>query len=530
VYRILSRVGFPTVKLPEWTILLAALCAASMLSLAAVQPAAAQGQEAEPGTDLPSTSGLQRPEASSLLYLPALSSTTGQAPLCRLGINVTKAPVAEFKLSQLRTGWYIDYRAHVSAAHPNGAAYMPVISLEQVGDSDYASSPSGSALDAAIADNLGADWIIGNEPDRRFYQNDMVPAAYARAYHDLYHYIKAKDPRARIFAGAIVQPTPLRLQYLDLVLQNYWDRYGEAMPVDGWAIHNFILNERSCAHYNGDPFICWGADIPPGIDATDGLIIGLDELEKTADVAFFSEQVIRFRQWMADNGYRNRPLYVSEFGILMPEDRGFPPAVVNDFMTRTFDFLLAASDENLGYPADKNRLVQRLAWYSTLDPSFNGSLFQSTSSEPLKPPFELTAIGRNYREYAEPIALAADFQLLDISQKSPVAVTGSAAVSVTLAATVSNAGNNQWPAPAVVNFYLGDPAAGGVYLGAAAVALSGCGQTATAEFVWQDVPASAAGQYVYARLAGQGDATLTRVQVVIVQNLLRLPFLRQAWQ
>jgi hypothetical protein len=399
-----------------------------------------------------------------------------------------------------------------------------------VGDSDYASSPSGAALDAAIADNLGADWIIGNEPDRRFYQNDMVPAAYAHAYHDLYYYIKAKDPTARIFAGAIVQPTPLRLQYLDLVLQNYWDRYGEAMPVDGWAIHNFILNERSCAHYNGDPFICWGADIPPGIDATDGLIIGLDELEKTADVAFFGQQVIRFRQWMADNGYRSRPLYVSEFGILMPEDRGFPPPVVNDFMTRTFDFLLNAADESLGYPADRNRLVQRLAWYSTLDPSFNGSLFQSTTGEPLKPPFALTAIGENYRAYTDPLPLASDLQLLDITQGARVMLAGSEALSITLAATVANGGNNQWPAPAVVNFYLGDPSAGGVQLGSTVVMLAGCGQTAQAEFVWQDVPASAAGKYVYAQLAGQDAASSVRVQVVITQSLLRLPFLRQAMQ
>ena len=135
---------------------------------------------------------------------------------------MAKVPVSEFDLSQLRIGWYIDYKAHVTAPHPNGAAYVPVINLEQVGDSDYTSSPSESALDTAIADNPGADWIIGNEPDRRYYQNDMAPAAYAHAYHDLYYYIKSKDPTARIFAGAIVQPTPLRLQYLDKVLLRLW--------------------------------------------------------------------------------------------------------------------------------------------------------------------------------------------------------------------------------------------------------------------------------------------------------------------
>jgi hypothetical protein len=383
-------------------------------------------------------------------------------------------------------------------------------------------------LDAAIADNPGADWIVGNEPDRRYYQNDMAPGAYAHAYHDLYYYVKSKDPKARIFAGAIVQPTPLRLQYLDEVLRQYWERYGEALPADGWAIHNFILNERSCGYYK-DPAICWGADIPPGVEATDGLIITTDELQKTADVSFFKEQVFRFRQWMADKGYRNRPLYVSEFGILMPESYGFPPALVNNYMTETFDFLLNNTDGKLGYPADNNRLVQRLAWYSTVDPSFNGSLYESTTNNPLSPPFELTAMGENFRAYADAISVSSDFKLLGVSQDAGVNLAGSAGVTLTLKATVANAGNNQWPATAAVRFYLGDPAAGGVELGSTNVQLSGCGNMSTAEFVWIDVPDSADGQYVYARLQAPGIDTQARVRVVIAQDLLCMPLLWRPW-
>lgn len=515
---IVSRAVNHSVKLPSWIVVLATLCAASVLCLATVHEARAQDGQGAPAEHLPKQ-----------LHLPLLSSMIGQQPICRIGLNVAKVPVSEFNLSQLRIGWYIDYKAHVMAPHPNGAAYAPVINLEQVGDSDYISSPSKSALDTAIADNPGADWIIGNEPDRRYYQNDMAPAAYAHAYHDLYYYIKSKDSTARIFAGAIVQPTPLRLQYLDKVLLHYGERYGEDLPADGWAIHNFILNERSCAYYT-DPAICWGADIPPGIEATDGLVITTNELQKTADLAFFKEQVVRFRQWMADRGYRNRPLYVSEYGILMPESYGFPPSLVNNFMTQTFDFLLNSTDEKLGYTADNNRLVQRLAWYSTIDPSFNGSLYQSTTNDTFAPPFELTAIGNNFRTYAEAITVTSDFKLLGVIQKAGASLAGSQGITLTFKATVANAGNNELPAAAAVRFYLGDPAAGGLELGSINVQMAGCGSTGTTEFTWTDVPASANGQYVYARLQAPGVDTQTRVQVVVARNLLTMPLIRRPWQ
>ena len=75
----------------------------------------------------------------------------------------------------------------------------PRINLDQIGAPGYASSPSiGAALDATITGNPGADWMIGNEPDRRYYQNDMEPAAYAHAYHDLYYTSRERRNRAHL--------------------------------------------------------------------------------------------------------------------------------------------------------------------------------------------------------------------------------------------------------------------------------------------------------------------------------------------
>ena len=458
-----------------------------------------------------------------LAQASAPTGPTASGPICRFGVNVSTQPVANFDVAALRVGWYVDNAANASAPRPGGAAYVPVVNLSQVGESDYTAEPSiGPALDAAIAGNRGATWIIGNEPDRRLYQNDMRPAAYAHAYHDLYAEIKRKDPTARIFAGAIVQPTPLRLEYLNAVLAAYDDRYGEPMPVDGWTIHNYILNERSCKYYNdpahkppdydGSPdlpyngsWVCWGADIPPGSAATDGLIIHLSAPAKTADAEVFKQQVVGFRQWMYDHGYADKPLYLSEFSILMPAARGFPVATVNQYMTDTFNFLLTQTDATLGYPADGHRLVQRFSWYSTLDIGFNGSLFESVTTSANSPPFQLSAIGANYRNYTAPIAVSSQLSLqaLNLTPRAPLASAGP--VTFTLSAVVANAGNSETPAQATVRFYDGDPAAGGIRIGTdQVVSLPGCGAVGTAQVQWPNIALSAAGRPVFAQLLAGG--------------------------
>jgi hypothetical protein len=88
-------------------------------------------------------------------------------------------------------------------------------------------------------------WLPVNEPNTP-YQDNLEPHVYAEAYHDLYHAIKAADPTARIANGGIVQVTPARLLYLGMVLDGYAERYGQAMPVDVWNIHVYVLQERSC--------------------------------------------------------------------------------------------------------------------------------------------------------------------------------------------------------------------------------------------------------------------------------------------
>lgn len=422
-------------------------------------------------------------QASTPSTLTTSAQADAQTPLCRFGVNVT-GDVLDVDTSQLRMGWYVDYRAQANPPHPNGAAYVPTIRLTQVGANDYTYRPSGVTLRNVIAGNPGAAYLIGNEPDRIDFQDDVEPHIYAAAYHELYHLIKAEDPTAIILAGTIVQPTPIRLQYLDMILDSYQDTHGVPMPVDGWSIHNFILNEVSCDY---DPGNCWGAEIPPGIDADFGEILTIEDND---NIDLFIERIERFRQWMADNGYRNKPLYLSEYGVLMPDWLGFDEARVNTFMTATFDYMLNATSSTTGYPADGNRLVQYWSWYSTLDTSFNGNLFNPNNNA-------ITLMGQNYADYVAPLSEPVDVlpTQFDLSPGTPLATSGP--VDITVSAIIANAGSSTTPTGQLdVRFYLGDPADGGTQLGSTqTVNLSG-GQNTTVSAEWNGVSSGVYDLYV----------------------------------
>jgi hypothetical protein len=428
--------------------------------------------------------GLQWQEpvaAETAVSMPDEASRNGNALLCQYGVNAIVKSIDTVDLGALRAGWYLNYHAQSNPLRPNGVEYVLTIRLTQTGPDSYTYSlGSGSDDIQTVANgNPGAIWLIGNEPDRRDWQDDIEPQVYAKAYHDLYLAVKAADPTARLYAGTIVQPTPLRLQYLDLVLLNYLQRYDTTMPVDGWSIHNFILNEVSCDY---DPGNCWGAEIPPGINAPYGEIISIDENDS---ITHFQERIIAFRQWMKARGYRDVPLTVSEYGVLMPEDFGFPPSRVNTYMSNTFQFMDTAVDPEIGYPYDNNRLVQTWSWYSTGNPAdpYNGYLFEEAGSN-----WVLSAMGTHYGGYTAVLPEKLDFYPATVF--ADPAFSQGQPVTVTLKARVANSGNlAETTGPVVVRFYDGDPQSGGMQIGAdQTVTLAGCGRVDVVELLWPNVP------------------------------------------
>lgn len=316
-------------------------------------------------------------------------------PLCRYGVAAWGQQLKW--LPTWRAGWTLDFSAHAQPAGVS-AEFVQVIRVRQKKDGctyleGYSTTPSltEAGLGAIIRQAPGAIWLVGNEPDRGPnpenclgpVQDDTYPEMYARAYHDVYHFIKQRDPSARIAIAGLVQVTPGRLQYLDKAWLEYQRLYGAMMPVDIWNMHLYILPEAlSDGSPNGIANVALGTDPALAIRESDGDPGRCSDPQvycfaEHDDMTVFAEQVVAMRTWMKEHGQQNKPLILSEYSLLYPyevDEAGcflqdelgncFTPERVNAFMLRSFEYLETAADPNLGYPIDRNRLVQRWLWFA----------------------------------------------------------------------------------------------------------------------------------------------------------------------
>lgn len=279
----------------------------------------------------------------------------------------------------LRFGNFTFWRTWADVPQSTELAVWQTVRLGQIGD--WGEWPTiKPVIEETIRRHPGSFWLVGNEPDVAW-QDDVTAEVYAEAYHDIYKFIRERDPAARIGAGGIALPTPMRLVWLDRVLQHYHELYGEPLPADLWSIHLFVLREEADS---------WGIGIPPGMTEVSGR---LHEIEDHGDIGLMKGYVTDFRSWMADNGYDDVPLAVTEFGILLPEDYGFPPEFVQSYMIEAFEFFRTATAGN-GLKSDGDRLVQYAFWYSLYDAGEykTGDLYDREM-------IELTPLGKAFIRY-----------------------------------------------------------------------------------------------------------------------------------
>jgi hypothetical protein len=418
-------------------------------------------------------------------------------PSCRFGVTVD-GDIAPYDVTSLNVGWYLDWGAAADPAQPGGAEYFQMVHLAQVGQG-FTFQPATSTLYTIIDANPGAVWLIGNEQDRRVYQDDLAPEIYARAYHHVYNLIKGRDPSAQVAIGGVVQPTPLRFQYLDLVWSTYMQEYGTSMPVDVWNVHSFILREISPDHPQAQQpgYEVWGAGIPRGTQFDSVMEGVLYQYSQIDDLTIFQQRIIEFRQWMAARGQRDKPLIVSEYGVLFPEDyydengQQFSAERVSSFMQGTFDFFRTYTDPDIGHPADGNRLVQRWAWFSVDgDPYYwGGTLFDPD------PPHALRPLGEDFRAYTNALSPTVDLVAVRaFADPAAVMYTGTP-ITPTLQALVSNAGDVATTGPITVTFYDGPLSQGGTSVigepQVVARSLRGCADYTVVTVMWEGLDVGA---------------------------------------
>lgn len=294
--------------------------------------------------------------------------------LLRIGLaadySYTKDNIADYRIDELGIGWYYDYRNQLQPARP--VEYVQMVyrptKIQKV------------AIQEKVAGNLGSTWLIGNEPDHHG-QANLTPQAYAESYRNMWLWVKEIDPSAKLIAGNVTQPSVLRLRYLDMVLSSYQSAYGESMPVDGWGVHGYIMPEN-CS--SGVGFPVGVSDISGSRDCNYWSVHG--------DLVTFQSQVVTFRQWMKDRGYDDKPLWITEYGILLTPAHGWGTSRVADYMTATMDWMLRASNCEIGLQIDDCRLVQRFAWFSVNYPVMAGQVYDNQSKR-------LNDLGLRLEEY-----------------------------------------------------------------------------------------------------------------------------------
>ena len=299
----------------------------------------------------------------------------------RAGFGLSTRTDAALWASRLGSSWYLDW-AVKDIAPSSLPEHWQMIRLS-IKSGTLVSIPPQATITKYARMHPGSTWIIGNEPDV-IWQDSLTAEVYALAYHDLYTLLKQTDPSARVATAGISQATPLRLAYLDRVLAEYQRLYQAHLPADWWTVHGFVLREEKGS---------WGVDIPPGFDQLTGQLFEVTDHNR---LDLFTQQITRFRQWMAQNGYRDVPLALTEYGILMPPDLGFPPEETANYLKLTFSWLDSANDAQSGYPQDENHLVQRWAWFSLHDTIYPASNLADLDKD------QLTLIGKVFQEFTQP--------------------------------------------------------------------------------------------------------------------------------
>lgn len=237
------------------------------------------------------------------------------------------------ELDALGAAWYLDYdyRGPSLGSHQRLFTLKTGWDLSQVAD--------------IAAVYRGEWWEFGNEPNDPN-QDHVSSAEYARRYHDFYFTIKRIDATARIVPAGIANAD---WGWAEAFREAYRARFGRYPLVDGWNIHNYLL----------------------------------DRCDSALDVGTFQKRILAFRRWLEYIGDADKPLFLTEYGVLygngccgcpvIPVDSGI------EYMRTTTRWLI------------ESHLVQGWAWFAVrTDGKYNGDLFSASGV--------LTPYGTTYRE------------------------------------------------------------------------------------------------------------------------------------
>ena len=147
------------------------------------------------------------------------------AGTCRYGVATLGQGQVDW-VDDLHAGWYLNFWNNAGPTDKH-AEFVPMVTVHQDKMPDGTYLDSYTTRPALTESGLGllidlrpnALWIVGNEVDRgpdpgstQTTQGDTHADVYARAYHDVYRFIKERNPDAQVAISALVEVTPGRFQ------------------------------------------------------------------------------------------------------------------------------------------------------------------------------------------------------------------------------------------------------------------------------------------------------------------------------
>jgi hypothetical protein len=228
----------------------------------------------------------------------------------------------------LGIGWYFDW-SWIGTTGFEDIDFMPLVGGWSPGVHPTLTQIENAVIANPLQYRDGTTWLIGNEI---IWDDERTPEQYAVDYHEFYYGIKAINPTYQIAIGSVITSvdynrpgftgTPIEL--LQAIRAAYQSNYSEPMPIDVWNIHPYVWTKSTVQEE-------------------------LDDLEN---------QLTSFRNYMLNTGEKDKPLIITEYGLLNPH----PTDWMIEYMLGSFDILESSGHSN-GMPADDYRWVQRWAWF-----------------------------------------------------------------------------------------------------------------------------------------------------------------------
>lgn len=254
-----------------------------------------------------------------------------QPPLRGAGVAVGYGLGGAGELDALGPVWYVDYDYDSLALGKHRRLHL-------VNTRDSLAPAIRTALI-----QRGEWWQFGNEPNDPN-QDNVAPAEYAIRFHAFSTLMRQIDPGAKILPAGIADAD---WKWAEAFRKEYRDRYGADPVVDGWSIHNFML----------------------------------ERCESALDVKGFQGRIVAFRDWMRRTG-QSTPLWLTEYGVLYGNGCCGCPAIPAD---RTIAYLRATTQWLID-----TRPVVGWAWFAVRTGGrYNGDLFDEAA--------RLTPAGEAYR-------------------------------------------------------------------------------------------------------------------------------------